>query len=65
MTQETDMTTMAHIGKTVRVPEAESRAGATSSRKNLGRRLGLRLWTILHAQALLNGTAEAERYGPR
>lgn len=59
------MTTTAHIGKTARMRAAESRAGATGSRKNLGRRLGLRLWTILHAQALLNGTAEAERYGPR
>ena len=59
------MTTTTHTGKTVRMPTAESRAGATGSGKNLGRRLGLRLWTILHAQALLNGTTEAQRYPPR
>ena len=65
MTQEADMITTAHTGKPARIRAAESRAGATGAGKNLGRRLGLRLWTLLHAQALLNGTAQPERYPPR
>jgi hypothetical protein len=65
MTQEADMTTTAHTGKTVQIRAAGSRAGAPGSRKKPGRRLGVRLWAILHAQALLNGTGQAERYTPR
>ena len=59
------MATTAHLRKTVRMRAAGRPAATTGNGKNLGRRLGLRLWTILHAQALLNGAAEAERYGPR
>ena len=59
------MMATTQIRKAPRIRAAEGRAGASGSRKSLGRRLGLRLWTLLHAQALLNGNSEAERYGPR
>jgi hypothetical protein len=59
------MMATTQIRKAPRIRAAEGRAGESRSGKNLGRRLGLRLWTILHAQALLNGNTEAERYGPR
>jgi hypothetical protein len=59
------MMATTQIRKAPRSRAAEERAGASGNGKNLGRRLGLRLWTLLHAQALLNGNTEAERYGPR
>jgi hypothetical protein len=59
------MMATTQIRKAPRTRAVERRAGGSGSRKNLGRRLGLRLWTLLHAQALLNGNSEAERYGPR
>ncbi len=40
-----------------RIRAAGSRASAASDRGSRGRRAGLRLWTVLNAQALLNGTA--------
>ncbi len=64
MTQEADMTTTAHMGKAFRSRAAGRRPATSGSWKSLGRRPALRLWTILHAQALLNAT-EAVRYGPR
>ena len=59
------MTITAHPGKTLEIRGADGRAEMPDSRKSLGRRLGLRLWTLVHAQALLNGTADSVRYGPR
>jgi hypothetical protein len=59
------MMATTQIRKAPRIRAAESRAGASGNGKNLGRRLGLRLWTLLHAQALLNGKVQPERYPPR
>jgi hypothetical protein len=36
---------------------ADGRASTASGRGSRNRRAGLRLWTLLNAQALLNGTA--------
>lgn len=40
-----------------RVPAADDRAPATAGRRRRSRRAGHRLWALLNAQALLNGTA--------
>jgi hypothetical protein len=45
------------IWKASRTGAADGRASTASGRGNGGRRAGLRLWTLLKAQALLNGTA--------
>jgi hypothetical protein len=58
------MMTTTQTPKASRIRAAEGLAAVPGSGKRLGRRPGLRLWTILHAQALLNGTS-AVRYGPR
>ncbi len=38
-----------------RIRAADSRASTANDRGSRGRRAGLRLWTVLNAQALLNG----------
>jgi hypothetical protein len=61
------MMTTAQTGRATRIPAADGRAAMTDSRNSrmsLGHRLGLRLWTLLHAQALINGGGNAVRYGP-
>jgi hypothetical protein len=40
-----------------RMRPARGRAPAASGRGSRSHRMGLRLWTLLNAQALLNGTA--------
>jgi hypothetical protein len=45
------------IWRASRVAAAGGRAPAGSGRGNRRHRAGLRLWTLLNAQALLNGTA--------
>jgi len=40
-----------------RIRPAGSRAPAAGAVRGRGRRAGLRLWTLLNAQALINGTA--------
>ena len=45
------------IWRTSRIAAAGSRASAGSGRMSRGHRAGRRLWTLLHAQALLSGTA--------
>ena len=40
-----------------RIPAADDRAPAASGRRRRSRRAGHRLWALLNAQALLNGTA--------
>lgn len=42
-----------------RIGAADGRASAASGRSGRGHRAGLQLWTLLKAQALLNGTAGA------
>jgi hypothetical protein len=45
------------IWRASRVGTAGGRASAGSGRPSPSHRAGLRLWTLLNAQALLNGTA--------
>jgi hypothetical protein len=45
------------IWRASRISTAGGRASAGSGRLSHSRRAGLRLWTLLNAQALLNGTA--------
>ena len=45
------------IWRTSRMAAAGGRASAESGRVSRSHRAGLRLWTLLNAQALLNGTA--------
>jgi hypothetical protein len=45
------------IWRVSRIGAAHGRARTASGRGSRGRRAGLRLWTLLNAQALLNGTA--------
>jgi hypothetical protein len=47
------------IWRASRVAATGGRAPAGSGRGSRRHRAGLRLWTLLHAQALLNGTAGA------
>ena len=48
------------IWRASRIGTAGGRASAGNGRLSHGHRVGLRLWALLNAQALLNGTA-----GPR
>jgi len=43
--------------KASRIRAADGRASRVSGRGGRSHRAGLRLWTLLNAQALLNGTA--------
>jgi hypothetical protein len=43
--------------KASRISAADSRISTASGRGSRGHRAGLRLWTLLNAQALLSGTA--------
>jgi hypothetical protein len=45
------------IWRVSRIGAAADRARTASGRGSVSRRAGLRLWTLLNAQALLNGTA--------
>ncbi len=45
------------IWRISRIGAADGRASTASGRDGRGHRAGLRLWTLLNAQALLNGTA--------
>jgi hypothetical protein len=45
------------IWRASRIGAAGSRASTVSGRAGRGHRAALRLWTLLKAQALLNGTA--------
>jgi hypothetical protein len=45
------------IWRTTRIDAARGRAATAGRRGGRGHRAGLRLWTLLNAQALLNGTA--------
>ena len=47
------------IWRASRIRAADGRASRASGRGSRGHRVGLRLWTLLNAQALLNGTAGA------
>jgi len=47
------------IWGTSRIRTAGSRASAASATHGRARRAGLRLWTLLNAQALINGTSGA------
>jgi hypothetical protein len=45
------------IWRASRISAADGRASTASGRGSRSHRPGLRLWTLLNAQALLNGTA--------
>jgi hypothetical protein len=49
--------TGTQIWRASRVAAASGRASARSGRGSRRHRAGLQLWTLLNAQALLNGTA--------
>jgi hypothetical protein len=49
--------TEAQILQCTTVRAAHAQASTPSDRGRRGRRLGTRLWSLLHAQALLNGGA--------
>jgi hypothetical protein len=49
--------TEAQILQCTTVRAAHARGSTPSDRGRRGRRLGTRLWSLLHAQALLNGSA--------
>jgi hypothetical protein len=49
--------TGTQIWRVSRIGAAGGRASTAGGRGNRGHRAGRRLWTLLNAQALLNGTA--------
>jgi hypothetical protein len=49
--------TVTQSFRAARVRTAAGRASAVSGRRNRDHRAGVRLWALLNAQALLNGTA--------
>jgi hypothetical protein len=48
---------VTEIWRASRIRAADSRASTASGRRSRGHRAGHRLWALLNAQALLNGTA--------
>jgi hypothetical protein len=60
MTQEADMMATAQIWRTPRVRAVARRGSKTSNGSaGYGRRAWLRLWTLVHAQGLINGAASS------
>jgi hypothetical protein len=58
MTQEADMMATTQIWRTPRVRAAARRGSrASNGSGDSGRPVWLRLWTLLHAQGLIDGTA--------
>lgn len=57
MTQEGRRMAVTQIWRASRIRAADGRASTTGDRRSRNHRAAHRLWALLNAQALLNGTA--------